>query len=341
MSRITAGRKAPRRPRWKWGVWLFIVLAIGSAVGGVGKMPKAGAAGEGQYSAPEWWPMRGTHVVGCTNQNGCLVPNEGYHGYWALDINSTTDTEIYPAGAGRVRLAIGDQGGNCDFRIYHEAICPDGSRGNLVVIDHDATGEVNTLYLHFSNVVVKTGDWVDTKTVLGTAGNSGLAYPGYVHLHFELRHRRFDVEPVPLKACHGDQLVSYPGELGGRTSWSQVTAYEFSVRSDGTACAPAVIEPPPVPPPDPAEPPADSKTMPPKTMPLETTTTTTPMTTITTGSATPTVVAARAPLARTGSPAGRLAVVATCFVGLGVALVVSGRRAGPAIAGTAKQVETR
>ena len=223
------------------GVPLLLVLAFITAAGVVSTVPKAQAAGPGQYSAPEWWPLRGSHVVGCTNGNGCNFNGvDGYHGYWALDIDATRGTQIYAAGAGRVDLAVADQGGNCDFSTYrNQNNCPDGSRGNLVRIHHDAAGDVETFYLHFTSVFVKTGDWVDQNTVLGTAGDSGLAGAGYVHLHFERRLHKFQVDPVPLRACHGDQLKSYPSEFGGRTSWSQVTAGQFTVRSDGTACAPA------------------------------------------------------------------------------------------------------
>jgi hypothetical protein len=180
-------------------------------------------------------------VVGCTNGNGCHFNGvDGYHGYWALDIGATRDTDIYAAGAGWVERAVSDQGGNCNFSTYgNQNNCPDGSRGNLVRIRHDAAGDVSTFYLHFSSVFVKTGDWVDQNTVLGKAGDSGLAGAGYVHLHFERRLGHMQVDPVPLKACHGDQLKSYPAEFAGKTSWSQVTAGQYTVRSDGTACAPA------------------------------------------------------------------------------------------------------
>jgi len=214
-------------------VALIPLLVFAAAV--VGIVPAVEAAGPSEYAAPEWWPLRGSHLIGCTNGNGC---GDGYHGYWALDINATRDTEIYAAGAGQVELAVGNQGGNCEFAVYRSvARCPDGSRGNLVRIKHDATGEVTSYYLHFTSVFVKTGDWVDQNTLLGTAGDSGLSGPGYVHLHFEVRHGAFSVDPVPLRACHGDQLKSYPGEFQGKTSWSQVTAYQYAVRSDGTSCA--------------------------------------------------------------------------------------------------------
>jgi Ca2+-binding RTX toxin-like protein len=163
---------------------------------------------------------------------------EGYHGYWALDIDATRQSEIYAAGAGQVDLAVADQGGNCDFLLYgNVARCPEGSGGNQVRIKHDAAGFVKSYYLHFTNVFVKTGDWVNEDTLLGTAGDSGLASPGSVHLHFEVRHGSFGVDPVPLKACHGDELKSYPGEFQGKTSWSQVAVRQYTVRSDGTYCA--------------------------------------------------------------------------------------------------------
>lgn len=219
---------------------LCLFFVVSGAVVAVAMERESGAKASGQYGAPEWWPFRGSHVVGCTNGNGCLFAGvEGYHGYWALDIRATRDSDVYAAGAGQVEVAVADQGQNCDFLVYGEdKNCPDGSRGNLVRIKHDSTGAVTTFYLHLSSVSVKTGDWVDQNTVLGKAGDSGLAAPGAVHLHFELRHGLFAVDPVPLLACLGDELKSYPGELGGKTSWSQVTANQYTVRSDGTSCAP-------------------------------------------------------------------------------------------------------
>lgn len=227
----------PQRYRMISRCLVALIPLLGFAAAVVGIVPAVEAAGVSQYAAPEWWPLRESHVVGCTNGNGCSGPGDGYHGYWALDIDATPDTEIYAAGAGQVELAVANQGGNCEFAVYRSvARCPDGSRGNLVRIKHDATGEVTSYYLHFTSVFVKTGDWVDENTLLGTAGDSGLSGPGYVHLHFEVRHGTFSVDPVPLKACHGDQLKSYPGEFQGKTSWSQVTAYQYAVRSDGTSC---------------------------------------------------------------------------------------------------------
>ncbi len=261
-----------------------------------------GPDGPDRFGEPEWWPLRGRHVVGCTNMNGCFGD---YHGYWALDINAVRGDEVYAAGAGQVTLAVADQGGNCDTSVYpDERSCPDGSRGNRVVIKHEANGDVTTRYLHLTRVVVEAGDWVDPNTLIGTAGDSGWAGVGYVHLHFEKRARQangsiLDVDPVPLKACHGDELKSYPQELG-KTSWSRVTAYEFTVRSDGVGCAGGGTATT-VGAPDPAQP-----------QPVATTA--------------PTVAATRTPLIRTGSSMGRWAVAASVFVTLGVLLVVSGRR---------------
>jgi murein DD-endopeptidase MepM/ murein hydrolase activator NlpD len=260
--------------------------------------------GSGRYGAPEWWPLRGTHLVGCTNANGC---GGDYHGYSALDIDAERGDEIYAAGAGEVTLAVGDQGGSCDTSVYpDERSCPDGSRGNRVVIEHDASGAVTTRYLHLTTVVVEAGDLVDQNTLLGTAGDSGWA--GHVHLHFEQRARQangsiLDVDPVPLKACHGDQLKSYPQELG-KTSWSEVTAYRYLVRSDGTACAggrPAPPVPALAPGPDPTQPAVVAATG-------------------------PTVVAARSPLSRTGTAPGRWTLVAGVLVVWGALFVVCSRR---------------
>ncbi|HZW04747.1 MAG TPA: M23 family metallopeptidase [Anaerolineaceae bacterium] len=60
--------------------------------------------------------------------------------------------------------------------------------GNLVVVEHAAAGQAEslyTLYAHLSSVLVTVGDPVETGTVLGQVGASGAATGS--HLHFEVR----------------------------------------------------------------------------------------------------------------------------------------------------------
>jgi murein DD-endopeptidase MepM/ murein hydrolase activator NlpD len=55
--------------------------------------------------------------------------------------------------------------------------------GNLVVIEH-GSGYV-TLYGHNSEILVKAGDKVDTKTVIALSGNTGRSTGP--HVHYEIR----------------------------------------------------------------------------------------------------------------------------------------------------------
>ena len=228
-------------PRAFSRVALAVLFVAATLVGfsASGPVPSAGAAGPGIYSSPDWLPLRGSHQVVCTNANGCA---DDYHGWWALDIRASRTDNIFAAGAGQVITAVKDQGGNCtDLTFPYD--CPPGHNGNYVVIDHGNIGGVRTysFYMHFTTVVVDRNAWVDENTALGTAGDSGPSSPGFVHLHFEVRRGgnsgRLNGVDWPLKACHGDRLVSYPSEFGGKTSWSQVTTNRFSVSSDGSACA--------------------------------------------------------------------------------------------------------
>jgi len=66
--------------------------------------------------------------------------------------------------------------------------------GNVVWIEHG--GEVLTIYAHLSELLVRTGDGVRRRTVVGLSGMSGDATAP--HLHFELWRWGRERDPVPL-----------------------------------------------------------------------------------------------------------------------------------------------
>lgn len=206
------------------------VLAPGSAL----------AAGVNVNSAPEWFPLRGDHLIGCTYNGTGGVCGGDYHPYWALDIKATKGEAVYAAGAGKVTRAVVDQGGNCSIRIYSAPTrCPDGSRGNSVLIEHGAG--LFSYYQHMTSVTVKTGDWVDQNTVLGAAGDSGYSTSGFYHLHFERRGTAAgsQQDPGSLKGCVGSALRLYPRDLtpaGAPTSWQGLPTERYTARSGGSAC---------------------------------------------------------------------------------------------------------
>lgn len=67
-----------------------------------------------------------------------------------------------------------------------------GIYGNCVILDHGMG--LQSLYAHLSSVAVKVGDTIDTNTVLGRSGATGLA--GGDHLHFTMLLAGNAVTPI-------------------------------------------------------------------------------------------------------------------------------------------------
>ncbi|MFN3480924.1 MAG: M23 family metallopeptidase [Thermodesulfovibrionales bacterium] len=99
-----------------------------------------------------------------------------HHG---IDIAAPEGTDIYPIRAGKV-IFSGEQGGY----------------GKVVLIDH-GDGYI-TRYAHNKLNLVRTGDYVDTDTVIAKVGNTGLSTGP--HLHFEVRYNGEPIDPVTLVA---------------------------------------------------------------------------------------------------------------------------------------------
>jgi murein DD-endopeptidase MepM/ murein hydrolase activator NlpD len=83
-----------------------------------------------------------------------------------IDIRANRGTPIYSSQSGQVLISA-------RRRAY----------GNVVVVGHDHN--VQTLYAHLTNMIVKPGQYVDRGDVIGYVGRTGRA-TGY-HLHFETR----------------------------------------------------------------------------------------------------------------------------------------------------------
>jgi murein DD-endopeptidase MepM/ murein hydrolase activator NlpD len=96
-----------------------------------------------------------------------------------VDLPSPTGTPVYAAQAGRVVLAE---------ELYFS--------GNTVLIDHGLG--VYTLYGHFSEIAVKTGDLVTTTTVIGKVGATGRVTGP--HLHWGLTVNRARVNALQIVA---------------------------------------------------------------------------------------------------------------------------------------------
>lgn len=93
----------------------------------------------------------------------------------AWDFRMPEGEPIVAAADGVVRMARGDSAlGGCDASFARHA--------NYVVVSHE--GGVETQYLHFSKVVVKSGDRVKAGQLLGFSGRTGWACGA--HLHFKV-----------------------------------------------------------------------------------------------------------------------------------------------------------
>ncbi|MFA5788032.1 MAG: peptidoglycan DD-metalloendopeptidase family protein [Actinomycetota bacterium] len=155
--------------------------------------------------------------------SNCAGP---YHGYWALDLldpERRAGDPVYAAGAGQVHIV--SRGTGCGGP---------GTVGNQLSINHG--GGVTTVYVHFDQIYVSEGQWVDQNTVLGSMGSTGYTDPcPTYHLHFEKRINNVRTDPGALKACHGSTLVTYPQDVG-YGNWNDIPFNSRSVYSDGTGC---------------------------------------------------------------------------------------------------------
>lgn len=198
----------------------IVALAlVGAALGvapGTGPTAPAEAAGVNEYSAPTWYPLRGSSKVGCTWSNGC----SGHHSYFALDLLQAKGSPVYAAGAGK--LTIKGTATACSSAAGY---------GTWVEVDHG--GGVTTRYAHLSKITVANGSWVDQTTKIGEVGATGNVVPCTAnHLHYEQRRNGTLVAPNSLKGCNG---TTYPNTWG-TTSWSGVTAHQKTV-TNTTSCS--------------------------------------------------------------------------------------------------------
>jgi murein DD-endopeptidase MepM/ murein hydrolase activator NlpD len=160
---------------------------------------RRGRPGAGEVAG---WRRRGVRlavavlvaVVAAAPLGGCSIPRWPVDGpvsspfglrrvgFWptvhkGVDVAVPEGTPVRAMAAGEVVFA-GDLGGY----------------GRTVLIRH--RGEVVTLYAHLSEISVRRGERVGGRQVVGLAGQTGNARGP--HLHFEVRVRGRQLDPVPL-----------------------------------------------------------------------------------------------------------------------------------------------
>lgn len=91
------------------------------------------------------------------------------------DFRAATGTQVYAMNDGRVALAR-------TFTVY----------GNTVIVDHGQG--IQTLYMHLSDIAVKTGSMVTRGDVIGHSGMTG--YAEAPHLHVSLKVGGVSIDPM-------------------------------------------------------------------------------------------------------------------------------------------------
>jgi murein DD-endopeptidase MepM/ murein hydrolase activator NlpD len=115
------------------------------------------------------WPLKG-HVINRFDDEVNGSANKG------IDIGADTGTEIYAARSGVVTFSDTVVGG----------------KGNMIVITH--RGNFQTVYAYNQTNLVKAGDVVFQKQVIGSVGRSGRL--SRAALHFEIRHNAVPHDPL-------------------------------------------------------------------------------------------------------------------------------------------------
>lgn len=99
-------------------------------------------------------------------------------GHYGLDLASNKGTPILASTRGTV-LYVGK-----DFRGYGKMILVEGANGWA------------TIYAHLDKILVSEGQTLRRGQVIATMGRTGRATG--VHLHFEIRHNKVAVDPLPI-----------------------------------------------------------------------------------------------------------------------------------------------
>lgn len=142
-------------------------------IGGEPPLTNFPTVGERLWQGPFTWPLVGTITSHFGARRSHINGIWGYHE--GLDIAGPTGAPVVAANRGRVVAA---------------GMSPSGA--NRVVIDHGLG--VHSVYLHFSEVLVKEGDLVQKGQVIGLVGSTGFSTGP--HLHWEMRVSGTAVDPI-------------------------------------------------------------------------------------------------------------------------------------------------
>ncbi len=117
------------------------------------------------------WPVSDVVITQGFGITSYSVTTDVYKGnrHNGIDFKARVGTPIFAAADGTVKST-----GNID------AVCPGGSYGRFVVIDH--TNNLSTLYGHLSIIKVTAGQHVSRGDIIGLSGNTGYTTGPHLHL---------------------------------------------------------------------------------------------------------------------------------------------------------------
>src|SRR5438045_374777 len=87
--------KLPQYGRLLAGALLTVMLAASIAPAATSRLAPATA---GTFSSPNWFPLRGDHLIGCAFNSPGVWCGGTYHPYWAIDIQGVKGEPVYAAG---------------------------------------------------------------------------------------------------------------------------------------------------------------------------------------------------------------------------------------------------
>jgi murein DD-endopeptidase MepM/ murein hydrolase activator NlpD len=135
-----------------------------------------------------------------------------------------------------------------------------GGYGNYVVIDHGATKDkpkenIETLYAHLQNYVVRPGDTVVTGQLIGYAGSTGRSFGPHLHFEYFVNGKKQDptnkfILPQESSINFKDELYRIKPELNHLPTQKLVSAhipYESSLKEPQLTFRPESCLRPPLP----------------------------------------------------------------------------------------------
>ena len=171
---VNAGSTNPSEVKWQWlqieGA--SVPQASASAARSQAAAPGLGNAAPVQASADLMLPAATVTSAYGWRQDPFTGEAKFHNG---VDLRAAEGSDVLSAGAGRVTFSG-----------------TSGAYGTTVVVQH--AGGLSTRYAHLSEALVKAGDEVSDRQIIGRAGQTGRATAA--HLHFEVLEDGVPVDPL-------------------------------------------------------------------------------------------------------------------------------------------------